>query len=222
VYKPPADESTEQTRTFTRGAVDPLLCFRGVDPTRIVPPSSASPAELAQRLAAARPDGPPDDRVYLDPLDDPAVLAAMKAVDDGDGDGGQSGVAAGADAHAHARPGHGGGDGEGEGERAARRRQTLSAEPDAVLVSAPRATPSAALDRERLWAARLDTLCPPLAATPRLQDKAVRAVLSVGVEVLVVDAASSAAMGPLRVAPGDLVTSDQTDALFGAFSVTPP
>lgn len=217
MYKVPEEESTEQTRTFTRGAVNPFLCFRGADPRRVVPPSAASPAELAQRLAEAGSVGvagqAEEERAYLDPLDDPAVLAAMKAVDGG-GTGTRtstttSGSGSGGDV-----------DGDGEGELEAGRRRVLEAEPDAVLLSPPRATPLGR-ERERALAAQLDSLCPPLATTPRLQDKAVRAVLSVGVEVLVVDAASSAAMGPLRVTPRDLVTADQTDALFGAFSVTP-
>lgn len=65
----------------------------------------------------------------------------------------------------------------------------------------------------------LDELCPKLASTPTLQAKAIRAVLSVGVEVLVLDAASSAAIGKLQLTAKDLLCSQDTDDLFGTFMV---
>eukprot|EP01041_Mallomonas_annulata_P006081 gene6081-12271_t len=74
---------------------------------------------------------------------------------------------------------------------------------------------------EGALAAVLDQLCPPLASSHLLQDKALRAVLSVGVEVVVIDAVLSAAMGKVNLKPEDALTSDDTDELFGAFMIPP-
>lgn len=88
-------------------------------------------------------------------------------------------------------------------------------------------TPSgraAIVERQELHAAvgaALDELCPPLGdgASPRLQQKAFRAVLSVGFDAVVVDAESSAHFGKLDIAPTSLLQSRDTDSLFGGFEV---
>jgi hypothetical protein len=70
---------------------------------------------------------------------------------------------------------------------------------------------------KRSFQEALDTLCPPLKSTPRLQDKALRIAFSVGVEAVVVDAESSAHMGKLAVTTDDLLSSEATNDVFGQF-----
>ncbi len=66
---------------------------------------------------------------------------------------------------------------------------------------------------------RLDSLCSPLRNTPRLEDKALRVVFSVGVEAAIVDAEQSAKIGKLRLTPKDLLSDAMTEKVFGRFSV---
>ena len=65
----------------------------------------------------------------------------------------------------------------------------------------------------------LDHLCPPLRSSPLLETKALRAVLSVGVEVVVLDALLSAAIGKLDLSPEDALTADDTEGIFGTFGI---
>lgn len=85
---------------------------------------------------------------------------------------------------------------------------------------------AAVMERQELHAAvgaALDELCPPLAdgASPLLQQKAFRAVLSVGFDAVVVDAECSAHFGKLALGPASLLSSKDTDDLFGGFEVPP-
>lgn len=66
---------------------------------------------------------------------------------------------------------------------------------------------------------RLDQLCPPLISTPPLELKALRAVFSVGIDMVVLDAEVSARFGRLALRPEHMITSDDTDELFGQFQV---
>jgi hypothetical protein len=86
--------------------------------------------------------------------------------------------------------------------------------PDIVLISG--AYPESTEESIRQY---LDDMCPALKSTPRLQDKALRAVMSVGIDVTVIDAELSASIGKLALKPSDLISSDETDELFGTFSV---
>ncbi len=65
----------------------------------------------------------------------------------------------------------------------------------------------------------LDSLCPPLKTTPRLQDKAMRIVFSVGIDLIIPDCALSAMMGPLSLKPQDLLSAPETDDVFGTFYI---
>ena len=47
--------SAEETRTFTRGAVDPFLCFQGGQIARVVMPSDT--ADLKKKLAMGETNG---------------------------------------------------------------------------------------------------------------------------------------------------------------------
>ena len=63
----------------------------------------------------------------------------------------------------------------------------------------------------------LDDLCPSLQSTPRLQDKAMRVVFSVGVDVLVIDSSLCAHMGKLAIGAPHLIKAKETDNVFGSF-----
>lgn len=65
----------------------------------------------------------------------------------------------------------------------------------------------------------LDELAPRLASTPRLQDKALRVVFSVGIDVVVMDAESSCLAGRLQLRPEDMLSSNDTDDVWGVFMV---
>ena len=75
---------------------------------------------------------------------------------------------------------------------------------------------------EQAVAAALDELCPELTTTPKLQDKALRCVFSVGIDVVIVDSLLSVAMGKFNLKPTHLLTSDDTDDIFGEFLVPKP
>ena len=74
---------------------------------------------------------------------------------------------------------------------------------------------------EKLLGAALDELCPDLSDTPLLQHKALRAVMSVGVDAVVVDAELSACLGELDLRPEQLLPSAATDDVFGVFQLPP-
>ena len=72
---------------------------------------------------------------------------------------------------------------------------------------------------EKHLAEALDSLCPSLQSTPLLQDKALRIVLSVGIDAVVVDAELSSALQKTTLTPGHLLPSAATDDLFGNFVI---
>ena len=72
---------------------------------------------------------------------------------------------------------------------------------------------------ERHLGAALDELCPELADTPLLQAKALRVVLSVGIDAVVVDAELSACLGNLGLGPEHMLPSSATDDVFGTFQL---
>lgn len=65
----------------------------------------------------------------------------------------------------------------------------------------------------------LDELCPALSSTPLVQQKALRIVFSVGIDVMLVDAESSAYLGKFNIAPKDLINSSQSEKIFGSFCI---
>lgn len=65
----------------------------------------------------------------------------------------------------------------------------------------------------------LNELCPALSSTPMIQQKALRIVFSIGVDVVIVDAETSAYLGKFSLTPRDLVNSDQTGTVFGSFCI---
>lgn len=71
-------------------------------------------------------------------------------------------------------------------------------------------------------ASSLNLLCPQLESTPRLQDKALRVVLSADVDAFMVDAECSGFMGKFSLTPEDALSSDDTEIVFGVFGVPMP
>ena len=67
----------------------------------------------------------------------------------------------------------------------------------------------------------LDTLCPELSSTPLLQIKALRAVMSVGIDAVVLDAELSCFLDKLELRPQDMLPASATDDLFGVFCLPP-
>jgi hypothetical protein len=88
------------------------------------------------------------------------------------------------------------------------------ADSDRLLISGVN---SPAIEAE--LARRLDTCCDALQSTERLQDKALRAVFSVGIDCAIVDAKTSAMMGRLELRQGDIINHKQTGGIFGKFNV---
>ena len=72
---------------------------------------------------------------------------------------------------------------------------------------------------EEVLTQALDDLCPELADTPKLQDKALRLVFSVGVDVAMLDAESSAYVGKFGLHAKDMLSSETTEELFGSFII---
>ena len=75
---------------------------------------------------------------------------------------------------------------------------------------------------ERKMGESLNNLCPHLVTSPRLEDKALRLIFSVGVDVMVVDAISCAVIGKLAVRPSDLLPIAATEKIFGNFMIENP
>ena len=92
--------------------------------------------------------------------------------------------------------------------------QTQNAEEEVVLVDG--IMPD---EVQSVLGAALDSLCPFLASTPSLQDKTLRTVFSVGVDIAIVDSSLSAYLDPLTLTPSDLLSSDKTDSVFGEFMI---
>lgn len=72
---------------------------------------------------------------------------------------------------------------------------------------------------EKVIGSALDELCPKLASTPRLQDKALRTVFSVGIDAMMIDAELSSLMGKNQLSPKDLLKPQDTEGVFGYFGM---
>ena len=99
-----------------------------------------------------------------------------------------------------------------------KRLQEMSRVPDLILISGMKGEDSD--ESDTYFGQELDDNCSLLESTPKLEDKALRVVLSVGCEVVIVEAELSAYLRKLELSPDDLLTSDQTDLLFGEFGVS--
>jgi hypothetical protein len=76
-------------------------------------------------------------------------------------------------------------------------------------------------NREKYLKEKLDSLCPKVKKSKTLEEKALRIVMSVGVDAVVLDSDLSAAMGKFKLKPRDMLASRDTDDVFGAFYVSP-
>lgn len=65
----------------------------------------------------------------------------------------------------------------------------------------------------------LDALCPALSSTPKLEDKALRIVLSYGHEIVTIEPEIKPALGKLKLTPDDLVCIDDVAIIFGGFMI---
>lgn len=65
----------------------------------------------------------------------------------------------------------------------------------------------------------LDTICPALSSTPKLEDKTLRTVLSFGHEVVMIEPEIKPAIGKLKLKPEDLVSIDDVALIFGGFMI---
>jgi len=72
---------------------------------------------------------------------------------------------------------------------------------------------------DQLINSALDHLCPRLASTPLLQEKALRCVFSVGMDLVMLESEVSAALGPLRLEPQHMLSSLESDAVFGTLAM---
>jgi len=72
---------------------------------------------------------------------------------------------------------------------------------------------------DQLIKSALDELCPRLASSPRLQEKALRCVFSVGMDLVMLQSEVSAALGPLRLEPQQILSSQESDAVFGTLAM---
>jgi hypothetical protein len=68
----------------------------------------------------------------------------------------------------------------------------------------------------------LDQLAPALASSKLLSDKVLRTIFSYGVDVVIVDSFTSAHLEPLSLLPSDILTSAETDDVFGSIHIPPP
>ena len=65
----------------------------------------------------------------------------------------------------------------------------------------------------------LDTLCPALKTTPKLEDKALRIVLSLAHEVVMVEPEIQSGLGKLSLSDKDIVGIDDVVHIFGGFMI---
>ena len=63
----------------------------------------------------------------------------------------------------------------------------------------------------------LDELCPHLQTTPRLQDKTLRVILSIGIDCVIADADLAPILGKHGVLPEHILHHEDTDDVFGVF-----
>ena len=95
-----------------------------------------------------------------------------------------------------------------------RRLSEMSRVPDLILLSG-----LSHPETEEYFGKELDDHCVLLESTPKLQDKAMRIVLSVGCEVVIIDSELSACLRKLTLNPLDLLTADETNDIFGNFGI---
>ena len=95
-----------------------------------------------------------------------------------------------------------------------RRLTEMSRVPDLILISG--LSPP---ETEIYFGKELDDHCILLESTPKLQDKAMRLVLSIGCEVVIVDSEMSACLKKISLTPKDLITSDESNEVFGNFGI---
>ena len=95
-----------------------------------------------------------------------------------------------------------------------RRLSEMSRVPDLILLSG-----LSHPETEEYFGKELDDHCVLLESTPKLQDKAMRIVLSVGCEVVIIDSELSACLRKLTLNPMDLLTADETHDIFGNFGL---
>ena len=95
-----------------------------------------------------------------------------------------------------------------------RRLSEMSRVPDLILLSG-----LSHPETEEYFGKELDDHCVLLETTPKLQDKAMRIVLSVGCEVVIIDSELSACLRKLTLNPLDLLTADETNDIFGNFGI---
>ena len=76
-------------------------------------------------------------------------------------------------------------------------------------------------ERDNMIAEALDALSPELGdgLSHTLQNKALRAIFSVGFDAMVMDAQTSAHCGKLCLGPEAMLTSGKTESIFGNFEV---
>eukprot|EP00596_Hydrurales_sp_CCMP1899_P006914 CAMPEP_0119038428 /NCGR_PEP_ID=MMETSP1177-20130426/7369_1 /TAXON_ID=2985 /ORGANISM="Ochromonas sp, Strain CCMP1899" /LENGTH=400 /DNA_ID=CAMNT_0007001023 /DNA_START=526 /DNA_END=1728 /DNA_ORIENTATION=- len=234
-YKAEGEESDEDNREFTRAACDPFLCFRGGDQDDIA--DSKTDEEIIEAIDGGSEDRAPSsnkNKIYLDPLDDPSVLQAIRDMNDEPPEPEEEEDNSIIDAEiiepmpnidtAKGKPLNEYFDKTNKKQKEIDDKELaelelirltdLSKKPDLILISG--FLPD---EVENEIANALDMDCEVLKSTPRLQDKAIRVAFSVGCEVLIIDAESSAKMGKLTLSSEDLVTADDTEELFTNFGL---
>lgn len=203
----------EEGRRFSRVALDPLLCYRGVgvQGSEAGATPSAGGAEEEEHDAGDLGILVEEWERHLDGLD---------ASERGSAVGGK-------------HTGRTTGVGNSESESRMTTRKFLNGDPVRLLTSpyvdldkmarteGGRQRAIAMTERDSMIAEALDELAPRLADghSPSLQDKALRAVLSVGFDAVVLDAESSAHCGKLSLGPAAMLSSTDTEGLFGSFEV---
>ena len=65
----------------------------------------------------------------------------------------------------------------------------------------------------------LDQMCPALKSSSKLQEKAMRIVLSQGTECVLVDSDVSSALGKIDLDSSELLTAEETDQIMGTFAI---
>jgi hypothetical protein len=74
-------------------------------------------------------------------------------------------------------------------------------------------------EMEEIFIQEIDSIAPDLASTPKLQDKAIRAVMAYGHEMIWLDADISANLGKLNLTENDIVEDSDVEELFETFMI---
>eukprot|EP00607_Mallomonas_marina_P010029 CAMPEP_0182422318 /NCGR_PEP_ID=MMETSP1167-20130531/7971_1 /TAXON_ID=2988 /ORGANISM="Mallomonas Sp, Strain CCMP3275" /LENGTH=304 /DNA_ID=CAMNT_0024600279 /DNA_START=483 /DNA_END=1397 /DNA_ORIENTATION=+ len=163
----PGEESQEQRRTFTRGAVDPLLCYAGTGEAADDTPGSGSSTTPS---------------ITFSESGEPVVTNPPKK----------------------------------SAEQVEKEKKVEEKEYGPAL---PMVSETMDVELEESLKEVLDQLCPPLATSHTLQERALRVVFSVGVEVAVMDAVTSSSLGPIQLQAKDALSSKATESVFGGFMI---